>query len=309
MSCEKDFICMDTIVRIRLISEKMTEDLDKSISHAAEQFYKVERACSRFDVNSELMHLSEKTGVPVRVSPILFAAIKFAVDTAIETNGEFDPSIGRSLEKRGFNKNYLTGDRITSDYADLEQATFRDIIVDERNRTIMTVKPLVIDLGAVAKGMAIDLAAAELKKEGYVDFLINAGGDLYAAGVNEKGEPWKIGIRNPVSRNEMAGTVLLEDAAVCTSGGYERPSDVFSGEHHLLDPLSGHSPEQVLSCSVVAPFAMLADSFSTAAFILGPDAGLKKMEKMGLDCLLITQDMKLKSTNKFEEAWSWKPTL
>jgi Membrane-associated lipoprotein involved in thiamine biosynthesis len=309
MSCEKDFICMDTIVTIRLISGKLKNDLDQSISRASEQFYKVERSCSRFDSNSELMRLSKQTGVPVRVSPILFAAIKFAVDTAIETNGEFDPSIGRTLEKRGFNKNYLTGHRVTSDYADPEQASYRDIIVDERNRTIMTAKPLVIDLGAVAKGMAIDLAAAELKKEGYSDFLINAGGDLYAAGVNEKGKPWQIGIRNPVRNHDMAGTVLLQDAAVCTSGGYERPSNVVSGEHHLLDPLSGHSPEQLLSCSVIAPFAMLADSFSTAAFILGSDAGLKKMEKMGLDCLLITRDMKLMSTQKFKEAWSWKPAL
>lgn len=309
MSCEKDFICMDTVVRIRLISGKSESKQIQSIDHAAEQFYRVERSCSRFDSSSELMRLLNKTGVPVKVSPILFSAVQFAVNTASETGGKFDPSIGQSLEKRGFNKNYLTGERIHSGHDHPAQATYRDIIVNPVNRTITLRKPLVIDLGAVAKGLAIDLAAAELKKEGYMHFLINAGGDLYAAGMNEKKEPWKIGIRHPVHHQDLAGSVLLADAAICTSGGYERPSAVVPGEHHLFDPLSGHSPSRVLSCSVIAPFAMLADAFSTAAIILGPNEGLNKIEEMGLDCLMITRDMDVASTKKFKEAWSWNPVL
>lgn len=309
MVCEKDFICMDTIVRIRLISGKPESEQVQSINRAAEQFYRVERSCSRFDSSSELMRRLNKTGVPVRVSPILFSAVQFAVNTATETGGKFDPSIGQSLEERGFNKNYLTGERIHSGNDHPAKATFRDIVVDPSDRTIMLRKPLVIDLGAVAKGLAIDLAAAELKKEGYRHFLINAGGDLYAAGMNEKKKLWEIGIRHPVRHQDLAGSVRLTDAAICTSGGYERPSSVVPGEHHLLDPLSGHSPSQLLSCSVIAPFAMLADAFSTAAIILGPDEGLSKMEEMGLDCLMITRDMKVASTKKFKEAWSWNPVL
>ncbi|WP_010631601.1 FAD:protein FMN transferase [Sporolactobacillus vineae] len=309
MTVEKDFICMDTIVMIRVVSGKPKQEQVQSILRAAGQFYRVEQSCSRFDSGSELMRLPDKTDVPIRVSPVLFSAIQFAVSAAAETGGKFDPSIGRSLEKRGFNRNYLTGERIHSDEVHPAQATYRDIVVNPVNRTITLRKPMVIDLGAVAKGMAIDLAAAELRNEGYEHFLVNAGGDIFAAGRNEQKEPWKIGIRHPVHHDEIAGTVRLENAAICTSGGYERPSSVLPGEHHLLDPLSGHSPSQLSSCSVIAPFAMLADAFSTAAIVLGPDEGIKKMEEMGLDCLMITRDMNVTSTKKFKEAGSWNPVL
>lgn len=296
---------MDTTVTIKIVSQQKTNKIDQAIDEAAGFFYKIERTCSRFDPDSELMQLSRHAGKSVSVSPLLYQAVKFAVETARETGGAFDPSIGRSMERRGFDKNYLSGEKVRSTFADTERATYEDLSFDEENREVLLKKPMVIDLSAVAKGMAIDVAAKAIRDEGFVNFIINAGGDIYAAGHNVREKPWKIGIRNPARRSEWIGSVRLSNAAICTSGDYERPSKVLPGENHLLDPHRNQSPENIASCSVIAPFAMLADAFSTASFIMGIDKGLKKMEEMNLDCVMITRSLDVRSTNKFKEKWSW----
>ncbi len=149
-------------------------------------------------------------------------------------------------------------------------ATFRDIILNEHDHTLFLNKPLVIDLGAVAKGFAIDLAANELKD--FDGFVVNAGGDLFAGGVDH-GQPWKIGIQHPEQKEQIIDVIEISNEAVCTSGSYERKIRKSPGMHHIINPKTKQSPNEWVSCSVVAPFAMMADAFSTAAFLLG---GMKK---------------------------------
>ena len=84
-----------------------------------------------------------------------------------------------------------------------------------------------LDLGAVAKGMAVDAAARELAVCG--DFAIDAGGDLYLGGVNRNGEPWRVGIRHPRRDGELIEAVTVSDRAVCTSGDYERGDHIVGG--------------------------------------------------------------------------------
>jgi thiamine biosynthesis lipoprotein len=169
----------------------------------------------------------------------------------------------------------------------------------------MLKKPMVIDLNAVVKGMAVDLAVKTMHEYGLKNFSVNAGGDIYASGRNEQNEPWKIGIRDPIHRDALIGYVRMTDGAICTSGDYERPSTIASGENHLLQPSSHKSPRELSSCTVIAPFTMLADAFSTAAFVMGTHQGMKKMEQMKLDCLMITRSREQHFTKKFKENLSW----
>ena len=91
----------------------------------------------------------------------------------------------------------------------------------------------------------------------------------------------------------------LSDAAVCTSGGYARWIDAH--EHHLLDPRTGRSPRTLLSVTAVAPSAMLADALSTAAFILGPEAGLRLLARQGVDGLTLDRRMEATMTSGFRQ--------
>jgi thiamine biosynthesis lipoprotein len=146
-------------------------------------------------------------------------------------------------------------------------------------------RPLALDLGAVAKGLAIDLASCELL--GFEDFRIEAGGDLFAGGHNPDGRPWRIGVRDPRERGAMATTLEVSDRAVCTSGDYERKTADGAG-HHLLDPRTGRSAAGLASLTVVAPTAMAADGLATAAFILGLDAGRRLLEQSDVAGVFIT---------------------
>lgn len=165
-------------------------------------------------------------------------------------------------------------------------ASYRDVRLDAGRKTITLVRPLILDLGAVAKGLAIDLAARELRP--FRNFAIDAGGDLYLAGCNPHGEPWSIGIRHPRRGNELIESLRVSNRAVCTSGDYERQSATEDQGHHILDPRTGGSPHAAASVTVLAPTAMLADSLATAAFVLGPDDGLRFLDRPGVDGLIFT---------------------
>ncbi|WP_248085841.1 FAD:protein FMN transferase [Paenibacillus silvae] len=295
---------MDTIVDIQVVTGLGTvaentdekgnrlaseQDMQNQINRAFHAFRQVEQACSRFSLDSELMRATRQIGEPVQVSPSLFEPLKLALHMAELTSGIFDPTVGKRLEQHGFNQHYLTHQYINSPA--VESATYRDIVLDEVHQTITLLKPLVIDLGAVAKGFAIDLAAHELQS--FAGFMVNAGGDLYAGGRDEQDKPWEIGIQHPTHADEVICTLELSDAAICTSGGYERKSIVAADIHHLLHPVTGQSPKEWVSSSIIAPYAMMADIFSTAVMLLGKEEGKKLMEQANVQGILITPDLQL----------------
>ena len=258
-----------------------------AMNRAFQWFVDVERCCSRFDPESELMKLSRRPGFVVPVSDVLFEAVRFAVAMAEDSEGAFDPTIGYSMETRGFNRNYATGRVVRSGVEPHESVTYRDVLLDPDEKTITLMRPLVLDLGAVAKGLAIDLAARELRQ--FSSFSIDAGGDLYQGGCNANGEPWAVGIRHPRRDGELIDVVYVSDRAVCTSGDYERRQGEDSlSEHHILDPRHNASPRNLASVTVIGPTAMLADAAATAVFVMGVEEGIRFLEWLELDGLLIT---------------------
>lgn len=285
---KKTKLFMDTVVDIQVVTRKSKVQTE-AVDRAFEAFRKVEQACSRFSLDSELMAACRVIKTPVRISPFLFEPLKFALEVAKWTNGIFDPAVGKAMEELGFNQHYLTGETIQS--SSVGSSSYRDIILNEQDRTLYLRKPMVIDLGAVAKGFAIDLAANELKD--FEGFVVNAGGDLYAGGVDENGSKWRIGIQHPEYKEQIIQTVEISNEAVCTSGSYERKSELKAGMHHIIDPKSKQSPGEWVSCSVIAPFAMMADAFSTTFFLLGLDRGRVLIEEVDLKGILISSDSQI----------------
>ncbi|SEM92565.1 FAD:protein FMN transferase [Paenibacillus sp. OV219] len=286
---KKAKLFMDTVVEIQVESEQPERETEAKVDRAFEAFRIVESACSRFQPDSELMKACRQIGTPVPLSPYVFHPLRFAMEIAERTEGAFDPTVGKTMEQLGFNRHYLTG--ALMDSLSEGSVTYRDIVLNDRESTLLFKKPMVIDLGAVAKGFAIDLAANELKE--FERFSVNAGGDLYAGGSDSRANVWKIGIRHPAKKDRIIETVEVSNEAVCTSGSYERRSTVKEGAHHIVDPKAQHSPRDWISCSVVAPFAMLADGFSTAAFAMGSAEGKDFVEEAGLKGIWIAPDMKI----------------
>jgi thiamine biosynthesis lipoprotein len=284
------FAPMGTVVTIQVVghgeSQQKRDTRAESVARAADWFRSIEKCCSRFDADSELRQLCERSGVPVRVSPMLYAAVHFALSVAEESDGAFDPTVGQRMEARGFDRNYQSGERAASGIAPGDGVSWRDVILDADAQTVMLLKPLMLDLGAVAKGLAVDVAAREL--EPFENFAVDAGGDLYLGGHNEKGEPWAVGIRHPREPASLIDTMHVTNTAVCTSGDYEKRSPSDEGARHIMDARTGENAADLASVTVVAPSAMVADALATAAFALGPMKGLDFLERHGVRGLLVT---------------------
>src|SRR5207248_257687 len=119
-------------------------------------------------------------------------------------------------------------------------------------------------------------------------YAIDAGGDLYLGGCRPDGARWSVGIRHPRRDGELIDSIRVSNRAVCTSGDYLRRSSGDAGVHHILDPRTGASANQVASVTVVAPTAMLADAVGTAAFVLGPAEGIRLFDRLGVDGLILS---------------------
>jgi thiamine biosynthesis lipoprotein len=279
---------MGTVVTMEVVPS----GADQAVERAFGWFREIERICSRFNPDSELMQLTAKAGTAMPASAILFEAVRFALRVAEATGGAFDPTVGRAMEVRGFNREYRTGAAIHSAAAD-DTATWQDVELDEERRTIRLRRPLLLDLGAVAKGLAIDAAARELRP--FTDFAVYAGGDVFLGGANPSGKPWRVGIRHPRVEGEIIDALMVSNQAMCTSGDYERPG-------HILDPRQGDEARPVASATVVAPTAMLADALATAAFVLGPEAGIELLTKMGVEGFIVTPGLERFETGGLRRA-------
>ncbi|HUR21372.1 MAG TPA: FAD:protein FMN transferase [Vicinamibacterales bacterium] len=263
----------------------------EAVARAFEWFRHVEARCSRFDPSSELMQLTQRSGTAIVASDVLFEAVRFAIELAACTAGAFDPTIGHVMEDRGFNREHRSGHVVRTAIAAPADVSYRDVECDADARTITLRRPLILDLGAVAKGLAIDMAARELRP--FHNFGVDAGGDLYLGGTNPAGAPWAVGIRHPRIDGELIDVIHASDLAVCTSGDYERRSGT---GHHIVDPRTGQAAASVASVTVVGPTAMLADAVATAAFVLGADEGLALCDALGLDALIITTNLDRRET-------------
>jgi FAD:protein FMN transferase len=291
----RSVMLMGTRVTIQVVNGDIRPEIDvqERVDRAFGWFRRVEECCTRFDDRSELMRLTARIGEPVAVSALVYEAVQFAIAVAEESGGAFDPTIGAAMASRGFDREYRTGETVRTKVEAAEPVTFRDVRLDRDRRTITLLRPLVLDLGAVAKGLAIDMAARELAP--LADYAIDAGGDIYASGGNADGVPWSVGIRHPRDEDRLIESLRISNLAVCTSGDYERPSPAGDG-HHIVDPRTGTSPPDVASVTVVAPTAMAADALATAAFALGPSDGIQLLERHGVDGLIVSPALQRHST-------------
>jgi thiamine biosynthesis lipoprotein len=299
-------VSMGTVVTIEVVDADPAASGDRratAVDQAFAWFDRLEATCSRFLETSELRQLEHAVGTPVVVSQTLYSAIEFALAVALETDGAFDPTVGRVLVGLGFADEHRRGHRVAAESEHPGPVSYRDVTLDPATRTVTVRQPLTLDLGAVAKGLAVDLAASELRAASLTNFAIDAGGDLYLAGQNAVGEPWTVGVRHPRRPEELLGTLRLSNLAVCTSGDYARRTPA---GHHLVNPRTGASVPTVASVTVVAPTAMLADAVSTALFVLGPTDGLALCDRLGLDGLIVTPTGEQYQTDGFIRQYDFR---
>ncbi|MDB5057840.1 MAG: ApbE family lipoprotein [Chloroflexi bacterium] len=255
-----------------------------------ELFATWEERLSRFQLESELSDLNRRAGEPVTVGPVLFDVVSAALDAAQVTEGRFDPTMQQQMVTLGYNQSFEKL-RIVAPIAGQEPrpaGDWRRVRLDDTRRVITLPQGVGIDLGGIAKGMAVDAALARLKAMDVHAALVNAGGDLAVWGLPPGMDAWPIAIQG----KDTWYTIPLSAGAMATSGiSRRRWQQGTVTRHHLLDPSTGLPVDNELwSVTAVAGFCGQAEVAAKAAFMLGPAEGQRFIEGRGLSGLLVRED-------------------
>jgi thiamine biosynthesis lipoprotein len=255
--------------------------------------------------DSEISRINAAAGKqPVTVGPETMAVIQKSLWISGASEGVFDITFEamHGLWKFDEDREAKIPDKAAIDKA-RKLIDYHHIQVDTDKRTVFLDRAgMRMSLGGIAKGFAVDAAAAVLTTEGITDFFVQAGGDLYVRGKKPDGSAFKVGVRDPRKPcdlnqpNADCYFALLEvqDHAFSTAGDYER-SYLKDGKryHHIIDPRTGYPATASRSVTIWAKDAFTADAVDDAVFILGPEKGLALVESLD-DCGAVIVDAKNK---------------
>jgi thiamine biosynthesis lipoprotein len=274
---------MGTIVNVTLWTDDEIAAA-KAAQKVFDEFRRIDALMTTWGDTSDVARINAAAGsTAVKVAPEVFMIIERAQSIARQTAGAFDITVGafRGVWKFDEDRDGTIPSRAEVD-ARRKLVNYRWIELNKRKRTVkLKKKGMQITLGGIAKGYAVDRAVAVLHELGFVDFIVQAGGDLYAAG--RRGDrPWRVGIRDPRGARDATFAVAdIENWTFSTAGDYERAVVVDGVRyHHILDPKTGYPAMRSRSVTVMAKDCLTADAWDTALFVIGHDQGMKLVEKL-----------------------------
>ena len=253
-------------------------------------FAEWEQTLSRFLPESELSRLNKQAGTPVNVSPLLFHVLHAAWTAARETDGLFDPTLLTQLVSIGYDRTFEEVPAVSSPAGQtpLPGGGWREIRLERRRWHVTIPKGVGVEVGGIAKGMAVDAALARLRTLGIQTALVNAGGDLAVMGLPRDLEHWPLS----VAGKDISWSIPFQYGALATSGVGRRHWQQGSlTRHHLIDPRSGESAQSGLwSVTVAAGSCQEAEVAAKVAFLLGAERGRMFLIDRGLSGLLVHSD-------------------
>ena len=287
----------DAIMGTRIAVEVWHDDpaaAERAIDAVIAEMHRIDVLMSVYKEDSQVSRVNRDAAAgPVKVDPELSALVSRALEFSEMSDGAFDityASVGYLYDYRA--RKHPTESQIQ---AALPGINWHHVVVDPAASTIRFTQPGVrIDLGGIAKGYAVDTSIAILGKLGITNATVTAGGDSRILG-DRRGRPWIVGIRHPDDRNKVIARIPLEDAAISTSGDYERFFDEGGVRyHHIIDPKTGKSPHGIRSVTVIAPTSTIAEGLTKSVFIMGPDRGLALINaRSDVDAVVVTAEGKV----------------
>ena len=271
-----DRLLLGTLVTVKLYGDEVV--VRPHIETAYAEFARVDSSMSHYREDGALRRLEQQAQfASTRGSAGLIAVLTRSQHFAALTDGAFDCTLGALTSLWNFPDAVAPPARAQIDSA-LALVGYEGLEVAAPSFRIN--RPgLRLDLGAAAKGYAVDQAVVAMQELGVAAGVIEAGGDIRYWGEKPDGQPWLFGVQHPRDPEQYIAVEDLGLAAIATSGDYEQYFD-WEGEryHHLLDPKTGHPARACISATVWAATALDADILSTAVFVLGSKQGLALIE-------------------------------
>ncbi|MBV1915768.1 MAG: FAD:protein FMN transferase [Pseudomonadales bacterium] len=295
---------MGTAVRVEIWQEN--PNLAKRASDAVfTEIRRIEEVMSPLIAGSELSQINQHSAQrPVVVSDELFQLLKTSKHISDISDGIFDIS----FSSVGYLYDFRAGKKPSEQQIEqlIDKIDYTAILLDDNTHSVsFKHNGVKLDLGGIAKGYAVDRGIAILRNQGIEHAIVTAGGDSRVLG-DHRGRDWMVGIQAPRNRSALATAVPLSNAAISTSGDYER---FFIEDgirfHHIINPKTGDSARKLQSASVIGPEGVMTDALSTTVFILGIERGLAFIEGLPeYEAILIDQHSKMHYSSGFMPAGS-----
>lgn len=265
-------------------------DARAAVEAAYAAFDQVDRLMSDYRDDTEIGRFNRlPAGEPLTFSPETFFVLQRSIEVSQASHGALDVTCRPlvTLWKQAAGQNRLPDDAALA--TALAAVGWNKLRLDPSvHQAAKTVDGMQIDLGAIAKGYSLDLAARAMKSAGAVAGLVNVGGDIVAFGRQADGSPWRIGVQHPFGSGLVMKLALI-DRAVATSGNQQR-FHVIGGKRysHIIDPRTGRPAEQAPSVTVIAPDGITADAWATVFSVLPVHEGIERARQLpGVDVLWV----------------------
>ena len=273
------------------VVEKDAKKATNYIDIAIGEISRIEKIISSWDINSQTSEINRNAGIkPVKVNLELLNLINRAIQISKITDGAFDISYA-SMDKiwkfDGSMTKMPSEEKIKNSVA---KVGYKNIVINKENSTVFLKLPgMKIGFGAIGKGYAADKAKELLIKKGVTAGIINASGDMNTWGKQPNGNEWKIAIKNPFNKNKVFAVLPIKEGAVVTSGNYEKHVTFNNKKYtHIIDPRTGLPSSGIISVTVFAPKAEIADALATSVFVMGKDVGLNRINQLPkIECIII----------------------
>ncbi len=257
---------------------------------------RLEKILSRFAPESEISRINESAGIKCeKLSADTYELLSLAAQFSSCCQGLFDVTIGPLVSLWDYKHASEIPDEVRIRQV-LPLVNYADLILSSCEKTAGLQKlKQSIDLGSIGKGFASDKFLEVFRKYGVTSAFTNIGGNVAALGTKPDGSPWCVGIRHPRQENRLIGAVSVADKAVVTSGDYQRYFVDSKGKrhHHILDPTTGYPSESgLVSVTIVADSATVADALSTILFVAGMKKGVGILKNFPeAEAILVDDDL------------------
>jgi FAD:protein FMN transferase len=238
-----------------------------------EEIDRLDAQMSNYKPESELSGINREAALhAVLVEPGLFGLIQESLRRSEETGGAFDITVGPLLKAWGFFRGQgrvPSNDELASA---LRHVGYGHVQLDTEKREIrFDQEGVELDLGAIAKGYALDRAADILQEQGVTSALLSSGtSTLVAIGAPPGDTAWTVSIRNPFDATKVADQARIRNISLSVSGNYERFFKLQGKTYsHIFDPKTGRPVENMLSTAVFAPLGINTDGLSTSVYVMG----------------------------------------
>jgi len=283
------------------VVDQSKESANEYIDIAISEISRIENIISSWNPSSQTSLINKNAGVkPIKVDDELFDLIERSLVISKLTDGAFDITYASMDIIWKFDGSMI---EMPSDIVikkSVDKVGYENIVLNKKEKTVyLKLKGMRIGFGAIGKGYAADKAKELLKSKGVKAGIINASGDMNTWGKQPNGEDWKVGITNPLDKNKTFALLPISNTSVVTSGNYEKFVE-FDGQRysHIINPKTGYPSSGIVSVSVFAAKAELADALATSIFVMGKNIGIDLINQLkGIDCILVDDKGKVHTSN------------